>query len=156
MLCTITYFPPRQTGVCCTPAMYRASKHFVTWVTKTDMFPLGVYNFGGQDYCSFILCCRGERIKMRIRRACHRRNALSPPGRRRPWGEGMMPNRTHSCGGSEPGGEALKGCLCGLSVQKGRWSGWPLRSCKEGRLPLRTMESEIKFGFLKDLPTRVW
>lgn len=36
-----------------------------------------------------------------------------------------------------------------------REGGWPLRACKEVRLLLRTVESEIKFGFLKDLPTAV-
>lgn len=89
------------------------------------MFPLGVCNLGGGGartalnshllYCSFILCCRGETIKIRTVRACNM-------GSQRQWGEGMTPNRAHSCEGSESrgGGKDLKGCLCGLSVRTGR------------------------------------
>lgn len=73
-----------------------------------------------------------------------------------------MPNRTHSCEGSESGGEDLEGRMPVWPERPEREDGprssscWPLRSCQEVRLPLRTMESEIKFGFLKDLPTSVW
>lgn len=84
-----------------------------------------------------VLCCREERIRIRVMRACNRKT-FSPLVESEAVRRGDYARLNTICEGSEAPGKDLKECMYGPR------SGRPLRSCEEVRLLSRTMGSHSR------------